>query len=98
VEDHLEVRPPSRTVGTVGSLPSPDPAAAARPTDELIAASVQAKYFVSDAVKRSDIRVSAREGVVTLTGRADTDARRQAEEIARRVEGVTQVVNRIQVR
>jgi hyperosmotically inducible protein len=68
-------------------------------SDPLVTARVQAKYFVSPAVKAHRIDVDTRNGIVTLEGTVDTDAQRQAAgEIAKAVDGVARVENRLLVR
>lgn len=68
-------------------------------SDPLITARVQAKYFASSDVKAHRIDVDTRDGVVTLEGTVDSDAQRQsAAEMARGVDGVTRVENKLLVR
>jgi osmotically-inducible protein OsmY len=68
-------------------------------SDPLITARVQARYFVSSDVKAHRIDVDTRDGVVTLEGTVDTAAERQAAgEIARGVDGVARVENKLLVR
>jgi osmotically-inducible protein OsmY len=45
------------------------------------------------------IGIAMKDGIVTLTGKVDSDrAKRAAEDAARRIEGVAQVANQIEVR
>ena len=68
-------------------------------SDPMITARVQAKYFASSDVKAHRIDVDTKDGVVTLEGTVDTDAQRQsAAEIARGVDGVARVENKLLVR
>jgi hyperosmotically inducible protein len=83
VEDKLVVGPASAASGV------PEQMSAA-----LITAKIQAKYFTDADVKARDVNVSTTNGVVTLSGRVETEAERQkAYDIARTTEGVTRVEN-----
>ena len=87
VEDHLSiVTPPA----TSGETPRVD--------DAMLTTTIQAKYFVDDAVKGSAVDVSVKDGVVLLQGRVrDEAAHEQAVAIARNTTGVLQVVDRLTV-
>jgi osmotically-inducible protein OsmY len=66
--------------------------------DGLITSTIQAKYFASSDVKGHQIDVDTNDGVVTLHGRVDNDAQKQAaEQIARGVDGVARVDNQLSV-
>lgn len=66
--------------------------------DTWVATKIQSKYFLDADVKGRDVDVTARDGVVTLTGAvASQTARRTAEAIARDTDGVSRVVNRLEV-
>lgn len=95
VEDHLSVHlATGAAVGTSGS----DPAAAAV-DDDALATRIQARFFVDEAVKRADIEVTAKDGVVLLQGTVPSEAARtRALAIARNTNGVVQVVDRLEVR
>jgi osmotically-inducible protein OsmY len=68
-------------------------------SDPLITARVQAKYFALPDVKVHRIDVDTRDGVVTLEGTVDSDAQRKAAaEIAKGVDGVARVENKLLVR
>jgi osmotically-inducible protein OsmY len=68
-------------------------------SDPMITARVQAKYFASPDVKAHRIDVDTKDGVVSLEGTVDASAQREAAgEIARGVEGVTRVENKLLVR
>ncbi len=68
------------------------------PDDKAITSSVQAKLFEDPVLKTRDIRVSAQNGVVTLTGSVSTDLERgAAERMAGQVNGVKQVINQLAV-
>jgi hyperosmotically inducible protein len=68
-------------------------------SDPLITARVQAKYFASPDVKAHRIDVDTKHGVVTLEGTVDSDAQRQAAgEIAKGVDGVARIENKLLVR
>lgn len=60
--------------------------------DTRITTTIQSRYFASGDVKGHDIDVDTAGGVVTLTGKVENEnARQQALQIARGVEGVTRV-------
>lgn len=66
--------------------------------DSGITAKVNTKLAADDRVKGSKVDVDTQKGVVTLTGNVDgEEAKAAAEEVARSVDGVTNVVNRITV-
>lgn len=66
--------------------------------DSGITAKVNTKLAADDRVKGSKVDVDTEKGVVTLSGNVDgEEARTAAEEVARSVDGVTNVVNRITV-
>ncbi len=68
------------------------------PDDKAITSAVQAKLFEDPVLKTRDIRVSAQNGVVTLTGSVGTDLEKgAAERMASQVDGVKQVVNQLAV-
>ena len=68
-------------------------------SDPLITARIQAKYFASPDVKAHRIDVDTRNGLVTLEGTVDSEVQREvAGSIARSVEGVTRVENKLLVR
>jgi osmotically-inducible protein OsmY len=106
VRDQLEVAP-AGTAATTGSTPPPAGSGAAAPAmpgapevggSTWTTTKIQAQYFADADVKGRDIDVTTRNGVVTLSGRVDTEAQRQkAVQIARQTEGVTDVQDRLQV-
>lgn len=66
--------------------------------DTWIATMIDSKLSVDPEVQSRDIDVDVRDGVVTLSGIVKTqEARAEAEDLARSVDGVTQVVNELQV-
>ncbi len=66
--------------------------------DPWITIKIQSKYFLDADVKGHDIDVDTRDGVVTLTGTVGSMSQRQlAEQIARDTDGVSRVVNRLNV-
>ncbi len=68
------------------------------PDDRAITSSVQAKLFEDPVLKTRDIRVTAQNGVVTLTGSVGTDLEKgAAERMAGQVNGVKQVINQLVV-
>lgn len=71
---------------------------AQRVRDASLAARVDSMLLWNQYTDGSDIRVTAKDGQVTLAGMADTEgARDRAAEVARQVMGVSSVVNRLQV-
>lgn len=75
------------------------PAAAEVPVDDkMLAVNVKAALMASAALNATTIEVSAKEGVVTLSGTTNTSTRRDlAGYLALRVDGVIAVRNRIAV-
>jgi osmotically-inducible protein OsmY len=67
-------------------------------SDGRITMTVQAKYFASDEVKGHEIDVDTDHGVVTLKGKVESEnARQQAVQIARGVDGVTRVEDQLTI-
>lgn len=67
--------------------------------DAAVVASVKAKLLSSPDVEGLDVNVDAKNGVVTLSGTADTTAERSsAEKIAKGADGVKSVTNRIEIK
>jgi osmotically-inducible protein OsmY len=67
-------------------------------SDAMIVTTIQSQYYGSSAVKGRDIDVDADDGVVTLTGRVDTEAaRREAIQLATNTSGVSRVEDRLSV-
>jgi hyperosmotically inducible periplasmic protein len=67
--------------------------------DTAITAKVKAAFAGSPAVKASQIGVKTRNGVVTLSGFADSSASKmEAERLAQEVKNVTSVENNVEVR
>ena len=63
-----------------------------------LTAKIKAKMALDDAVKALDLDVDTSGTVVTVSGRVRTDAERQrALRLARETDGVTKVVDRIQI-
>lgn len=63
-----------------------------RVADGWLTAKVQAQFFADEDIKSRFIDVTARDGVVTLTGFVESDqVRQEAVEIARHTDGVSQV-------
>jgi osmotically-inducible protein OsmY len=63
-----------------------------------LTAKIKAKMALDDAVKALDLDVDTSGTVVTVSGRVRTDAERQrALRLARETDGVTKVIDRIQV-
>lgn len=66
--------------------------------DNWITTKIQASYFLDEDVKSRNIDVRTVNGIVTLTGVvANEQERQQALQIARTVDGVKQVVDRLRV-
>lgn len=64
--------------------------------DAWLVTKIQSQYFADNDVKARYINVSARDGVVTLTGRVDSPTEHeQALQIARSTDGVTRVHDRL---
>ena len=81
---------------------APAPSSTARVetrSDEAIQTEVQARFFTNDNTRGQRLDIAADDGVVTIRGAvADEAARSRAIELARSVEGVTQVKDEITVR
>jgi hyperosmotically inducible protein len=77
----------------------PTPRTASRAFDDAwIVTMIDSKLSVDPEVESRDIDVDVRNGVVTLSGSVkDKIARAEAEDLARSVDGVTMVVNELQV-
>jgi hyperosmotically inducible protein len=81
-----------------GTRPTSGPGIVAGIEDPWITIKIQSKYFLDADVKGHDIDVDTRDGVVTLTGTVGSMSQRQlAEQIARDTDGVSRVVNRLNV-
>lgn len=64
--------------------------------DGWITTKVKSRFMYSTSVKGSDVEVTTRAGIVTLTGKMDSDAERTvAIELARNVRGVKSVDSRL---
>jgi hyperosmotically inducible periplasmic protein len=67
-------------------------------TDARIATELAARLAAAPELHPYDLRMDVTEGVVTLGGTVGDEAtRRHAEELARRIDGVTEVVNEIEL-
>lgn len=77
----------------------PTPRTAAKAFDDAwIVTMIDTKLSVDPEVKSRNVDIDVRNGVVTLSGIVDNEvARAEAEDLARSVDGVTQVVNQLQV-
>jgi osmotically-inducible protein OsmY len=94
VEDRLMVEPqvPAGAVATSGTPSSP------AIDDAQVTSSIQAKYFLDNALKSRRIEVETRQGVVTLRGEVGGDEERaQALLLARTTEGVERVEDALTV-
>ena len=109
VTDRLRVAPESAgTSGKAGDKAAADwPKRGANAMDRLgdkiddtwVTTKVQSKFYLDPDVKGLQINVSTNGGVVTLTGEAGTEAsRKKALAIAKATDGVTQVVDKLEVK
>jgi hyperosmotically inducible protein len=86
VDNNLAVQASSRSAGEVID-------------DSVVTAKVKAALIADKNVKAHEVNVETREGVVQLSGFVDsTDAKSTAGEVARRVSGVKDVRNELQVK
>lgn len=70
----------------------------AAPSDDRITDQVSMRLAVDPDVKGGALKVTAKDGVVTITGRVDTEkAKRKAEKLAKKVKGVKSVTNDVTV-
>lgn len=85
VINELEIDPTPRTASTAFD-------------DAWITTMIDAKLSVDPEVKSRQVDVDVRSGVVTLSGTVESEAARsEAEDLARSVDGVTQIVNELKV-
>ena len=67
-------------------------------TDAMLVTAIQSKFYGSSSVKGRNIDVDAENGVVTLSGRVDTEAaKREAVQLATSTSGVSRVEDRLTV-
>jgi osmotically-inducible protein OsmY len=70
----------------------------AKSDDTLLTTRIQSKFFLDDQVRTGSIDVTSKNGVVTLEGTAPSPAAKQrAITLARETDGVSQVIDRINV-
>lgn len=87
VNDQLVVGPAPSVAGPSASIDS-----------NWITTQIQARYFADSAIDGRDIDVSTQNGIVTLSGRVDNEReKRQAVTIARDIDGVIRVDDRLAV-
>ncbi len=68
-------------------------------SDGRLTAKIKAKIALDDTVKARDINVDTTDGTVTVTGTVASEAQRERVlQLARETEGVTRVVDRLQLR
>ena len=93
-------REPQRSTETAAYPPAAtSPATSEARSDTAVTTAVQAKFYSDEAVRGRDIDVSSENGVVTLRGAVPNEAaKQQAVNLARSVEGVTNVNDQIEVR
>jgi osmotically-inducible protein OsmY len=100
VRDRLQVQAPATATGEdVAPRRSVTGATVAQGIEDAwVTTKIQSQYFLEPEVKGHQIDVDTRDGVVTLSGSVETEARKQqAEQIARDTEAVTRVINRLTV-
>jgi osmotically-inducible protein OsmY len=106
VEDNLTMSLAAAPAASTAAPPptSPAPSAAPKPTgtatdtDAALADRIKSQLASDNQVKNAPIEVTAKSGVVTLQGTVPTrSAKERALTVARGIDGVTQVVERIQV-
>ena len=100
VEDSLTVTAgqPSAATSTAAPPTAAAPTAAASAGDETLTARIKSQLSSDTQIKGARLDVSAKNGVVLLQGTVTTKAAKQrALTLARRTDGVTQVVDRIRV-
>jgi hyperosmotically inducible protein len=74
----------------------PERSAAQAIDDAAITASIKTKLLADERTKGFDVNVDTRNGIVTMTGGADSDAAKQAaQELAGEVEGVVLIKNEL---
>ena len=112
IRDFRGIDGPRDVIGTAGSERARDAGAeigertaqAADATrrainDGALTSKIKAKMALDDSVKALQIDVDTKAGVVTLTGAVRSEAERQrAVALARETQGVTQVVDRLQLK
>jgi hyperosmotically inducible protein len=97
VDDRLVVQPEEPAVATTGTLPIVT-APGVPMDDNRVATSIQAKYFLDNALKGRRIEVESSQGVVTLRGEVASDTERaQALLLARTTEGAQRVEDMLTV-
>lgn len=100
VEDSLTVTAgqPSAATSTAAPPTAAAPTAAASAGDETLTARIKSQLSSDTQIKGARLDVSAKNGVVLLQGTVTTKAAKQrALTLARRTDGVTQVVDRIRI-
>lgn len=100
VEDSLTVTAgqPSAATSTAAPPTAAAPTAAASAGDETLTARIKSQLSSDTQIKGAPLDVSAKNGVVLLQGTVTTKAAKQrALTLARRTDGVTQVVDRIRI-
>ncbi len=95
VREQLQVQPAAAKpdAGTARPLPN------VVDTDAWITTKVRSRFFTDIHVKNMNVDVATNSGVVTLTGEVqNAEARTTAEALARQVDGVKQVTNKLTVK
>ena len=68
-------------------------------SDSALTAKIKSKMALDDHVKARDINVDTSDGVATLTGVvASADERKRAAQLARDTDGITRVVDKLEIR
>lgn len=95
VREQLQVQPAAakRNADTARPLPN------VVDTDAWVTTRVRSRFFTDAHVKNMNVDVATNSGVVTLTGEVqDAEARTTAEALAKQVDGVKQVTNKLTVK
>jgi hyperosmotically inducible periplasmic protein len=95
VRDQLKVE---KAVATSGRRDS-GTSLADKIEDAWITTKIQSRYWIDERVKGHNIDVTTKNGVVTLAGEVDSqEARQQALDLARDTDGVTRVVDQLNIK
>lgn len=98
VQNQLTMEKAAEPVGPLPEARSRGREAGGKIEDAYITTKIQSQYFLDGDVKGHEINVDTRNGVVTLKGSVENEAqKKEAEEIARTTEGVSQVVNQLTI-
>ncbi len=99
VADDADTATPARATGSAQVGAQSDRSMGEVVDDATIVARVKSSLLSSSEVEGLDVNVDARNGIVTLSGSADTMAEKtSAERIAKSADGVKSVDNRIEIK